>query len=253
MEKKVPISVVVVAKNEEKNIAACLESARWADEIVVLDNISSDRTVEIAKGYTDKVFQKGWEVDETRRNYAYSLASNDWILTIDAHETVSPELKDEIIDIFKKGPNYGIYTIPIRNYIGDYWIRHGGWYPAGKPRMFRKGSYKYEEEGYPKISFIGKSGYLKGDIIHYAFRDFGHFLAKLNHWTAQEAKKWIGKNKRVGLVGALRKGGTRFMKAYIVKKGYKDGFVGFMVATFAGFYQLMTYAKYWEIMKGRRK
>lgn len=172
---------------------------------------------------------------------------------LDADERVSPELKDEIIDIFNGKPDCDVYIIPIRNYIGDYWIRYGGWYPAGKPRLFRKNSHRCEETGsYPKVVFIGKTGYLKSDIIHYGFRDFGHFLAKLNRWTTHEAKKWIGQNKKIGLAKAIRKGWTRFMKTYVSKKGYKDGFIGFMVAFYSGLYQVITYAKYWEIKSANK-
>jgi len=253
MEKRVPISVVVITRNEEDNIADCLESVRWADEIVVVDDFSSDRTIEIVKNYTDKVFQRKMDVEGVHRNFAYSKAKNEWVLSLDADEMATPELRDEIMGVLKKGTDCNAFSIPLRNYIGDYWVRYGGWYPAAKLRLFKKRFFKYEEvEVHPRAFLEGKCGHLKCDIIHKGCPNFAHFLNSLNRQTTLEAKKWFNERRKIGLAKCLRKFCDRFIKSFIIKRGYRDGFIGFMVAFFNSLYQLMSYAKYWE-MKGRGK
>jgi len=244
----IPLSVVIMAKNEEKNLPDCLESVKgWVDEIVVVDDFSTDRTVEIAKEYTNTIYQKKWELEGVSRNFAYSKASNEYVLSLDADERITPELRDEIIEIFRKGPTFNGYNLPHRNYLGNYWIQHGGWYPNAKLKMFKKDEFRYEEAEYhPRAFMEGKTLTLKHDIIHYNYRDFHSMFAKINHQTDFEAKKWIRDGRKMSLARCLRKIFTRFIKSYFVKKGYKDGFVGFFLAIYNGMYQFFTYCKYWE-------
>jgi len=250
MENRALLSVVIIVKNEEKRIAGCLESVKWADEIIVVDDMSSDKTVEITKRYTDKVFQRKMDIEGVHRNYAYSLAKNEWILSLDADEKVSPELKDEITGVVGRGTDSNVFAIPLRNYIGDYWVRWGGWYPAYKDRLFRKGHFRYEEVGvHPRPIYDGKSGRLKGDIIHYSYEDFSELVGSLNSQTSKEAEKWIATGRKMSLAKALWRAADRFLRSFIAKKGYRDGVVGLMVALNGGFYQILSYAKYWELKR----
>ncbi|MEW5894588.1 MAG: glycosyltransferase family 2 protein [Candidatus Omnitrophota bacterium] len=244
----IPLSVVVVTKNEEMNIDDCLGSvAGWADEIVVVDDESSDRTIEKAKKYTDKIFQRKMDVEGTHRNWAYSKATNEWILSLDADERVTPELREEISAAISVS-EYNLYTIPRRNFIGNYWMRYGGQYPSAQLRLFRRDCFHYEETYvHPRVFTKGKTGHLKGDLLHYSYRDFGHFLQKLNSQTTLEARKWVDDGRNMKLGKALWRTVDRFFRTYIGKKGYKDGFTGFMVAYFASLYQIMSYAKYWQM------
>src|SRR3989338_4504108 len=135
---KVPISVVVIAKNEERNIAECLGSVYgWADEVIVVDDESSDKTVEMAKKFANRVVQRKMENEGIHRNWAYAQAKNEWVLNLDADEIVSDELKNEITAVL---PNtkFHAFDIPLRNFVGKYWVKHGGWYPANKLRLFMK-------------------------------------------------------------------------------------------------------------------
>ena len=250
MSTKTPLSVVVIAKNEEKNIGDCLASAQWADEIILVDGFSSDKTVEIAKRFTDKIFQRKMDVEGIHRNWAYQKARNEWVLSLDADEMVTPELAGEIRALLEKGTEFNGFAIPLRNYIGDYWVRHGGWYPAGKLRLFRRDKFKYEEVGvHPRALLDGKWSCLNSDIIHKGYPDFGHFLDSLNRQTTEEAKKWIDDKRKMNFGIALAKSIGRFLKTFVIKKGYKDGFVGFMVAFFVALYQIMSFAKYWELKR----
>lgn len=252
MEKKIPVSVVIITKDEEKNIAPCLESVKWADEIIVVDDYSSDKTVEIAQRYTEKVIQRKMDVEGRHRNWAYAQAKNKWVLSLDADERVTPELKDEISGYFNHGlsSDFKGYTIPRRNYIGDYWVRYGGWYPSPQLKFFDKDNFKWEEvEVHPRAFLDGACGRMKNDIVHYSYKDFGNFLYKINSQTTWEAKKWVDDKREISLGKALWRAIDRFFRGYIRKKGYKDGFIGFMVGIFASLYQVMSYAKYWEAKK----
>lgn len=244
----IPLSVVVVTKNEEENIDLCLGSVHgWADEIVVVDDQSTDKTVELAGKFTDKVFHRKMDVEGAHRNWAYAQASNDWVLSLDADERVTPELREEISQIIAR-PEHALYTIPRRNYIGNYWVKYGGQYPSAQLRLFRKGCFRYEETYvHPRAFSEGTTGHLKSDIIHHSYRDFAHFLQKLNGQTSLEAKKWAEDGRNIKMSKALWRAFDRFLRTYIRKKGYKDGFIGFMVAYFASVYQVMSYAKYWQI------
>ncbi|MDD5449007.1 MAG: glycosyltransferase family 2 protein [Candidatus Omnitrophica bacterium] len=252
MADKVPLSVVVITKNEEANIGDCLKSVQWADELIVVDDFSQDRTVEIASSHNAQVFKRRMDVEGIHRNWAYQKARNEWVLSLDADETATPELGKEIGNLFAKGTDFTGFAIPLRNYIGDYWVRHGGWYPAGKLRLFKKDNFKYEEVGvHPRAMLEGQWSCLKSDIIHKGYPNFSHFLESLNRQTDEEAKKWFKDGRKMSQGLAAQKAIGRFFKTFVIKKGYKDGFIGFMVAFFAGLYQVMSFAKYWELKKAK--
>ncbi|MCU0652509.1 MAG: glycosyltransferase family 2 protein [Candidatus Omnitrophica bacterium] len=138
MEENIPLSVVVLTKNEQACIAECLDSVKgWAAEIIVVDDESSDQTLEIVRRYTDKVFTKKMDVEGRHRNWAYAQANNTWVLSLDADEKVTPELKKEIACAIQQ-VNFAAFSIPLRNYISNYWVKYGGWYPASKVRLFKK-------------------------------------------------------------------------------------------------------------------
>ena len=254
MADKAPISVVVITKNEEGNIADCLKSASWADEIVVLDDASADNTVNIAKQFTDKVFSRKMDIEGRHRNYAYSLAKNNWVLSLDADERVSPELAEEVTNLLKSEMKDKAYTIPIRSYIGKRWIKHAGWYPAGKVRMFDKRSFKYEEaEVHPRVFIDGSCGHLAKDIVHYSYRDWHDFFVSINNQTTLEARKWFKERRSVNFIKMYRKSLSRFLKAYVQKGGCKDGLLGFTISWAGGLYQFMSYVKYKEMLANEPK
>jgi glycosyltransferase involved in cell wall biosynthesis len=245
------LSVVVITKNEASRIRECLESVRWADEIIVVDDCSTDETVAIAKEFTDKVFVRKMDIEGKHRNYAYGLASNLWVLSLDADERVTPELRDEIVDLLKNSPSCNGYAIPRRNFIGSTWVRHGGMYPSAQLRLFKKDKFKYDElaEVHPQAYMPDPRGNLKNDILHHTYRDFTDAIAKLDRQTDLEAQKWFRENRKVGVLGILRKSIDRFWRAYFSKKGYKDGVPGLFLAVNAGMYQFLSFAKTWELRR----
>lgn len=250
----VSLSVVVLTKNEEKNITACLESVHgWADEIIVVDDESLDKTREIASKYASKILVRTMDVEGRHRNFAYAQAKNEWVLSLDADERVTGELKEEISNVLSKEAPCNGFTIQRRNYIGDYWVRYGGWYPSPQLKLFRKDKFRYEEVGvHPRAFMDDPCGHLKSDIIHYSYKSIEDFLNKLNNQTTREAQKWFNQNKPMRLGRFLWRTYDRFFRTYLGKKGYKDGFIGFVVAYFAGLYQFLSYLKYREIVRNRR-
>lgn len=249
MENKIEISVVVLTKNEEKRIAACLDSVNWADEIIVVDDQSTDKTLEIVKKYTNKILIRKMDIEGKHRNWAYAQAKNLWVLSLDADELATPELKLEIEKVLKGNPKENGFTIPRRNYIGKYWVKHGGWYPSPQLKLFRKDKFLYEEVAvHPRAFMDDPCGHLKSDIIHYSYRDFEDFWNKLNNQTTREAEKWFNQNKPMRLGRFSYRTIDRFIRTYIGRKGFKDGYIGFVVALNAGIYQFISYLKYKEIV-----
>jgi len=245
------ISVVVLTKNEEKNIRDCLLSvAGWADEIIVVDDESSDKTVAIAGEFSDKIIARKMDIEGRQRNFAYSCAKNLWVLSLDADERLSPELKLEINTVLSGETPYNGFTIPRRNFIGDYWVKHGGWYPSPQLKLFRKDKFKYEEAAvHPRAFMDEPCGHLKCDIIHYSYKNLEDFLNKLNNQTTREAEKWLKQGKPMTLGRFLWRTYDRFMRTYFTRQAYKDGSIGLAVAFFAGLYQFISYLKYQEIVR----
>lgn len=248
------LSVVVLTKNEEKNIEDCLKSVHgWVSEIIVVDDLSSDNTINKASSFADKIITRKMDIEGRQRNFAYAQAKNLWVLSLDADERVSEELKNEIRDVLSKETKYNGFTIPRRNFIGDYWVRYGGWYPSPQLKLFRKDKFRYEEAGvHPRAFMDDPCGHLKFDIIHYSYRGIEDFLGKLNNQTTREARKWFDQNKPMRLGRFIWRAYDRFSRAYFGKKGYKDGFLGFVIAYFAGLYQFLSYLKYREIISQER-
>lgn len=247
----VPLSVVILSKNEALRIGECIDSVLgWADEIILIDDFSTDATVKIAelKGITviiKKMYNEG-----KHRNWAYAQAKHAWVLSLDADERVSPELREEITVLDLKSSKYSAYAIPRKNYIGDYWVKHGGQYPSAQLKLFQKDKFRYEEvQVHPRAFLEGTCGHLGKDIIHYSYRDFSDFLSKLNRQTTLEAEKWIATGRKMSFGHALWRTIDRFFRKFIGKKGYRDGFVGFMLAVFDSIYQVVSYAKYWELKR----
>lgn len=242
----VPISVVILTKNEAGRIADCIRSAGWAEETLVIDDESADDTVRIAESLGARVLRRAMDVEGRHRNWAYAQAKHDWILSLDADERVTHELADEIRQLFVSGgPARGYYAVPRRNYIGDRWIRYGGWYPSAQVKLLNRRVFRWEETTvHPRAISDQPSGVLKRDLVHYSYRDRDDFLRKLDRQTTLEAQKWVADGRRVTMDKALWRTIDRFIRSYVLKQGYRDGAVGFFAARMAGKYQWLSYTKF---------
>jgi glycosyltransferase involved in cell wall biosynthesis len=252
--KKIQLSAIIVTSNEEKKIRRCLESIKWVDEIVVVDQSSSDNTVTICKEYTDKVFvvsPKGF--CEPDRITAANKASNDWILYIDADEEISSALRKEIELILSQEPRYESFYIPRKNIFSGKWIKGSGWYLGYVPRLFKKGFVKFPEEIHADIVALGTFGYLKENLIHYTCEDIEEYMRKLNRYTGILALQAYQKGMRLTKTNFFTKlfilpSAYAFQKL-ILKKGFRDGFWGFFIAFLTFLTVFLMYAKLWEMQR----
>lgn len=249
MAVKVPLSVVICAKNEERFIAETISSViDWVDEVIVVDDESTDKTADICKKLGARVLSRKMDIEGVHRNWAYGQARNRWVLSLDADEKVTPELQPQI-EAALKSDAFVCYDVPLRNYIGSYWVRYGGWYPAYKSRMFIKDKFTYEEVGvHPRVFVQGKTGRLAADIIHKGYPDIEHFLSSVNRQTTLEAQKWIQTGRKMSCGHMLWRAIDRFFRRYVRKQAYKDGMYGFVIAFFDTLYQFLSYVKYREML-----
>jgi len=246
------LSVVIATKNEEKNIRRCLESIKWADEIVVVDDVSVDKTVEIAKNYTMHVFVNNSEGDfHKNKNLGLDRATSEWILSLDADEIVPPELAHEIRDAIQDVSKLGYY-IKRKNYFLGRCIKGCGWYPDYIIRLFRKGVTRWPLAVHdtPKIKDKYRVGRLKFPLLHYSYSSFENYFEKFNWYTTKLSKEEYEKGIRItkgnALLYFLIKPLFWFMKKYLFLKGYMDGFRGLFISMSSALTIFVTYAKLWE-------
>lgn len=242
------LSVAIITYNEEENIKDCLESVKWADEIVVVDSFSTDRTVEICRQYTDKIFQNEWEGFSNQKNYAIRLTANPWVLVIDADERVSEALRKEIKDILAKGNACDGYFVPRKSYFMGRWIRHAGWYPDYSIRLFRKDKGRFEpREVHESLRIDGKTGRLENPLTHYTYRSISEFIDRTNRYSTLAAREMVKEGRRAGIVNILFRPAFTFLRMYILQQGFRDGIYGFLLSVLYSCYTLSKYAKLWEI------
>lgn len=243
------ISACITAGNEEKNIRRCLESVKWADEIVVVDSFSRDRTVEICREYTERVYQHEWMGYIGQKNLIKDLARGPWILFIDADEEISTELRDEILADFRTGASvrYAGYAFPrMVRYLGR-WIRHGDWYPDIKLRLFRKDRGTCSgREPHDRTTVEGPVRILRGHMHHYTYESIADQIATLNRFTSITADGWSDDGRRFGLTSLLFRPAARFLRGYALKGGFLDGVPGLVIAVTVAFGVFVKYAKFWE-------
>ncbi len=243
------ISVCIIAGNEEENIGRCLQSVTWADEIVVVDSFSHDRTPEIARGYTPHVYQHEWQGYVKQKALAKTYATNPWILFIDADEEVSPELRDEIFRIFssKIPDDVSGFDFPRKVWFLGRWILHGDWYPDRKLRLFRASRGECTgTEPHDRITVHGKVEHIRSPLYHYTYDNIHQQLDTLDRFSSIAAKS---KPDMPGFRIVLRMlfdPPFRFFRCYFVKRGFLDGLPGYIIARAIAFGTFAKYAKIWE-------
>jgi len=238
------ISVIIITTNEEENIEGCLKSVVWADEIIVVDSESKDRTIEITEKFTSKIFSKKWEGFAIQKRYALSLASNEIVLNLDADERVSEKLRDEIqkLDFNSNG-----YFIPRENYFLNKKITTCGWEKDFQLRLFKKSKTKVTKKLIHEGFVVdGKTGYLKYPLIHYTFTSIEKSFSKINKYSTLQALESYRNKKKVTSSTIISHGLSAFLRYYFSLKGYKDGIHGLMISLFNSITTLLTYMKIWE-------
>ncbi len=238
------ISVIIIAYNEEKNIQRCLESVKWADEIVVVDGFSDDRTEEICREYTERVFQAKWNGFGKQKNLCAEKSSYKWVLNIDSDEVVSPELADEVRNLLSKEPKFPLYKVPRKNYFGSRWVRHGGWYPDHIARLYDKTQIAFSENlVHEGLTPGDRHGFLKSPLEHYSFRDMADYVERQNRYSSLSAEQNSSNGKEASWIDLVAKPPLAFIKTYFLKQGFREGFLGFFLAISASYYTFLKYAK----------
>ncbi len=247
------LSVVIVTQNEQDRIGPCLASVAWADEIIVVDAFSTDKTVELCRAYTDRIFSRHWDGFIPQKNYGLSLATKDWILSLDADEQVSEHLQAEIRNAIASGnPDCAAYSMPRKTWYLGRWMLHSGWYPDRKVRLVRNGTGTWGGlEPHDSLRVNGKVCALHGDILHYSFRSLSHHLRKLDYFTDAAAGELIRTGRTAAWSDMLLHPAGMFVKMYIMKRGFLDGVQGFVAAGVSAFHVFMKYAKAWERRRTR--
>lgn len=247
----IPLTVVILARNEAQRIKDCICSVGWAAEVLVVDDESTDDTVARAQALGARVVRRRMDVEGRHRNWAHQQATYDWILSLDADERVTPELAEEIAGLFSAGePPYRLYAIPRRNFIGSVWLQHGGWYPSAQLKLLDRRIFRWEETTvHPRAIANVECGQLRNDLLHHSYRDCNDFRQKLERQTALEAEKWHRDGRRVTVGKALWRTVDRSFRSYVLKQGFRDGAMGWFAARMAGRYQWLSYSKYRAIRR----
>jgi len=241
------ISVVVITKNEEASIGRCLRSVDWADEVIVLDSGSTDKTVEISRKLGARVsVTADWPGYGPQKNRALAHVAGDWVLSLDADEWVTPELRDEIRGVISRPDGAAAFRVPRLSSFCGRFMRHSGWWPDHVIRLFRRGAARFSDDVvHEHVLVEGKTGTLRAPIMHETFVDLDELLQKMNNYSSLAAKEMRHGGRKAGLAGAVLRGLWAFMRTYFFRGGFLDGREGFMlaVATAEG-----TYYRYAKLM-----
>jgi glycosyltransferase involved in cell wall biosynthesis len=242
------LSAYVLTFNEEDKIRDALASIAWADEIVVLDSHSTDRTISICREFTEKVYQCDFEGFGKLRNRALEYLTHDWVLSLDADERATTELRDEIKAELSQGPRFDAYFVPRKNLFLGRWIRHGGWYPDYRqPQFFNKHRLRYRDdlvhEGY---QVDGRIGYFHGHVMQMPFRDLGQFLQKMSRYSTLMADQMAQRGRQFHVHQLVTHPLFTFFKMYVARQGFRDRIPGLILALLYAYYSFIKYAKLWE-------
>jgi len=250
------LSVVMIVRDESANLRACLDGLRWADEIVIVDSGSSDDTVAIAREFTEKVYvERDWQGYGIQRCRAQARASGDWILMIDADERVTPELRREIQRVVAEDRRDRVYALPRLSFCFGRFIRHGGWYPDYVIRLYPRERAEYDDAPVhekvrygPGMSVVR----LRGDLLHYTYRDLQHYLTKSAAYAAAWASARAAAGRRASLSQGILHGIACFVRMYLLRGGFLDGRAGLLLALLSAHSTFVKYADLWIRTAARR-
>ena len=243
------ISAKINVFNEEVNVAAVCETVSWADEIVIVDSNSTDRTIEIARQYTDRIFNRDFNGYKDKHEYSDSLTTGDWILWIDADERVTDELRESIDALRRRDPATmpdGFWIARCTKYLGR-WINHSTWYPAYQMRLYRKeASYWDGIAPHETARVRGRTEILDGEFLHFTKRDLREHQEVLNSYSTLAADYLYSKGKRIGGPELFFVPFAVFFRTYVLKQGFRDGIPGLIISIFTAYSVFLKYSKVWE-------
>ena len=242
------LSVTIITKNEAAHIADAIESVGWADEIVVVDSESSDQTVAIAGRYTDRVIVRTWPGYGAQKNYAASIASHDWILSLDADERVTPALAEEIQSRLAAGPDHAAYRMPRVAWHLGRWIRTTDWYPDDQLRLYDRRTAEWTgRHVHEAVTVRGSVGRLRGELQHFAFRNIADHLETIDRYTTYAAQQMHESGRHAAVLQLVVHPPLAFLRNYILRGGLRDGAVGFVISVLNSHYVFLKFAKLREL------
>ena len=228
------ISFCMITLNEEKNLGRALKSVRGiADEIVLVDCGSTDRTQEIAREHGAVVFFREWTNFGDQRNYAVSCASNEWIYTLDADEELGDELRTSLLEWKQQAAKQSVYEMPRLTWYMGGWVKHSGWYPNFQRRLYRRDAAKYSGIVHETLEFEGEPGYLAGDLLHYTVESFAEHEANVEKYSTLAAQKMFDEGKRSWRGALWVATPWNFLRSFAIQRGFLDGYRGALIAQMA--------------------
>ncbi len=241
------LTVIVPTYNEEENIRACLESVAWADDLFVVDSFSTDRTLEFAREYTDHVVQHEYVNSATQKNWAIAQAKGDWLMVLDADETVTPELRARIQAILAEGTDCDGFFIRRANLFLGEMIQHGGWHKDYLVRLWRNGKGRYEDLAvHADVIVDGKVGTIEEPLLHDSYPTLEDYTERLGRYSDGSALDLEERGARATVVNLTLRPLWRFLRMYLLRLGILDGRRGLMISSFAAFGVFLKYARLWD-------
>lgn len=251
---KLPVALVVITMNEEESIAKCINSVPWVSDIVVVDSGSEDKTVEIAKSLGARVFVEEWRGFGPQKHRAVELAQFEWVLCLDADEALSKELSQELFNLVKyKRFTNDSFAIPRKTFHMGRWILHGGWYPDYQVRFFKKTKSQWSNDSLHEHVEGAPFGFLTNALEHQAFDDLYDQVRTNNKYSSLGARSLSQKKTNFHITQIIIKPFVKFIECYLIKKGYKDGIPGYIIAVGAAYSAFLKYAKLWESYHAPKK
>lgn len=245
-----PVSVTLITFNEAAHIAAAIESVSWADEIVVVDSGSTDDTVAIARRFTDRVLVREWPGYVAQKNFAASMARNDWVLSLDADERVSPPLRHEIARVLATDPEVTGFRMPRVTWYLGRWIRSTDWYPDYQLRLYDRRVARWQgRHVHESVRADGAVATLRQELFHYAYRDVADHLDTINRYTTLAARQMAEEGRRTRLRDLAVHPPAAFLRNYMVRGGCREGATGLIVSALNSYYVFLKFAKLWELQR----
>jgi len=243
-----PVTACIITRNEEVNLPDCLASVKWADEIVVVDSRSTDRTREIAAAAGARVIERDFPGHIEQKNFAVEQAKNDWVLSIDADERLSPELAASVQKALEDPAPAEAYEFARLTYHVGRPIRHGGWYPDRKTRLFDRRKARWGGRNpHDHVEVQGRTARIAGDLHHYSYRSISDHLRQIDFFTDIAAKEKRARGERASFAKMALRPAWKFLRMYILRAGFLDGLPGFIVAATGAYYVFLKYAKVREL------
>lgn len=236
------VSVIIIALNQEDNIVPCLQTARWADDIIIVDSGSQDRTLELARDFTDRIYTIDWPGFGAAKNYALDQARKEWVFSLDTDERVSEALRNEIISVVQGDGRFAGYRVPRKNYFGGRWIKRLGWYPDYTLRLFRREQGRFRERAvHEEVIVNGPVGVLQTSLDHYSYDSVSDYIARQDRYARLAAQEMLQEGRRPQAGELFWRPLSHFLKLYVLRLGFLEGRLGYTLALLSSLYNFLKY------------